>query len=50
MIEVVSVSVDRQEFERLKRLAKKDGLSTSYLVRKAIKEYLERNEEESSKK
>jgi predicted DNA-binding protein len=50
MIEVVSVSVESQEFERLKRLAKKDGLSTSYLVRKAIKEYLERHEEEGKKK
>jgi predicted transcriptional regulator len=49
MIKPVSVSLETQDLKRLERLAKQDGLSTSYLVRRAIKEYLERQEETEKK-
>lgn len=33
--------------KKLSQLAKKDGAKTAYLVRKAVKEYLERHAQEA---
>jgi predicted transcriptional regulator len=42
MLRPTSIYLDTADMKRLERLAKKDGLKASYLVRKAIKEFLQR--------
>lgn len=47
-IETRSIAIETEEFKQLEQLARKDGLSTSYLVRKAIREYLKTHTEQSN--
>lgn len=42
MKELTAVRFDAKELERLKEIAKRDDLSVSWLVRRAVKEFLER--------
>ena len=44
MLRPTSIYLDTADMKKLERLAKKDGLKASYLVRKAIKEFLQRSE------
>jgi predicted transcriptional regulator len=43
MLRPTSIYLDTADMKKLERLAKKDGLKASYLVRKAIKEFLQRS-------
>jgi predicted transcriptional regulator len=42
MLKATSIYLDAADMKKLERIAKKDGLKASYLVRKAIKEFLRR--------
>jgi predicted transcriptional regulator len=44
MLKATSICLDAEDMKKLNRLAKADGLKASYLVRKAIKEFLQRTE------
>jgi predicted transcriptional regulator len=42
MLKATSIYLDASDMKKLERIAKKEGLKASYLVRKAIKEFLRR--------
>ena len=42
MLKISTIYVDTVDMKKLGRIAKKEGLTVSYLVRKAIKELIER--------
>ena len=46
MLKIATFYVDTADMKKLDRIAKKDGLKASYLVRKAVKEFIERKERE----
>ena len=50
MLKATSIYLDVADMKKLERLAGKDGLKASYLVRKAIKEFLQRQAEEKREK
>ena len=41
-MKATSIYLDAADMKKLKRIAKREGLKASYLVRKAIKEFLRR--------
>src|ERR1700682_5698759 len=50
MLKASSIYFDVADMKKLERLANKEGLKSSYLVRKAIKEFLQRHAEETKEK
>ena len=50
MLKATSIYLDVTDMKKLERLANKEGLKASYLVRKAIKEFLQRHVEENKEK
>jgi predicted transcriptional regulator len=42
MLKATSIYLDVADMKKLERLAKKEGLKASYLVRKAVKEFLKK--------
>ncbi|WP_114393196.1 ribbon-helix-helix domain-containing protein [Oleisolibacter albus] len=44
----VTLSVDADDYERFDRIAKRTGVSASWLVRKAMREFLERHADDGS--
>jgi len=50
MLKQTTIYLDSADMKKLGQLAKKDGLKAAYLVRKAIKEYLKRQETEEEQK
>ncbi len=44
MLRRTTIYLDAKDMKRLERLAREDGTKAAYLVRKAIREYLERQE------
>lgn len=44
----VTLSVDAGDYERFDRIAKRTGVSASWLVRKAMREFLERHADDGS--
>ena len=50
MLKASSIYLDVADMKKLERLANKEGLKASYLVRKAIKEFLQRHAEETKEK
>lgn len=44
----VTVSVDPADYGRMEELAKTSGLSTAFLIRKSMQEFLDRYEERGS--
>ena len=47
MLKISTIHLDTDDMKKLRQIAKKDGVKTAYLVRKAIKEFLERKEREN---
>jgi predicted transcriptional regulator len=45
MLKLSSFYIDTADMKKLYRIAKRDGLKGSYLIRKAIKEFIEREEQ-----
>ena len=45
MLKLSSFYIDAADMKKLYRIAKRDGLKGSYLIRKAIKEFIEREEQ-----
>lgn len=42
----ITISIDPDEYEAVEKLAKKDERSASWVIRKAVREYLERQNSE----
>jgi len=45
MLKLSSFYIDTADMKKLYRIAKRDGLKGSYLIRKAIKEFIEREDQ-----
>jgi len=47
MLKISNFYVDTADMKKLYRIAKRDGLKGSYLLRKAVKEFIERDEQKA---